>query len=86
MDQTTAIPSTTGNDSLAVTRNPNSGSVRVHYQHVDDFDGDEDYWVTLGEFKAADIIAALLPPKPAAKHVAEGAPPQTRRRAPWRRK
>lgn len=84
MQTTKTLESRSSGDALAVTRDPQSKMVTLHHQHTDDFDGDGDSWVTIGEFAAVDIINALLPPTPATHH-ASLAPTPTRRRR-WRRK
>lgn len=85
MEQTKTITSRTGSDALTITTNVASHYARLHHQHTDDFDGDGDRWVTLGEFSVAEITAALGAPVAAVQHVAETPPPPVRRRR-WRRK
>lgn len=82
LEQTRVVAARHGGDSLAFALTPGSNTVRLSHTHIDEFDGDEDYWVTLGEFSATEIIAALLPPTPAAEHAAL----QHTRRPFWRRK
>lgn len=85
MEATKTLTSRAGSDALGVTVEPGSPYVRLHHQHTDDFDADGDYWVTLGEFRAQDIIDALLPPVTATNHIAD-LPPKPVRRRRWRRK
>ena len=78
MEKTVTLESRTGNESLSLTVDPDSSFVRLHAQHVDEFDGDEDYWVTLGEFSTTELAAALLPPLPACRHAACATTPTAR--------
>ena len=86
MESTKSLQSRSGNESLSISATPGAQYATVHVQRTDEFDGDEDYWVTVGEFKVADIIEALIPPVSAAHHVASAPPKTIKRRHPWRRK
>lgn len=46
-----------------------TGSVKVQHHHLDEFDADEDFNITVGEFSVADLQRALTPPTPATQHV-----------------
>lgn len=56
-------------DILTFT-NLETGSVEVQYHHLDEFDADEDFSVTVGEFSPEALRFALLGPAPATTHVA----------------
>lgn len=47
-----------------------TGSVRVQHHHVDEFDADEDFSVTVGEFPLEALQRALIAPLPAPEHAA----------------
>lgn len=48
----------------------NTGSVKIQHHHVDEFDADEDFSVTVGEFSLGALQRALIPPVPLTEHVA----------------
>lgn len=85
MESTKTVTSRSGSDTLSVTTDPNTHYARLHLHHVDGFDDTDDLHVTLGEFRSSEIISALLPPVPAARHVAAETPLPVRRSS-WRRK
>lgn len=85
METTKTLVSRQGSDSLALAFSAASEHVRISHRYTDDFDGDEDSWATLGEFRVQDIIDALVPPTTATLHVANLEPSSPRRRF-WRRK
>lgn len=85
METTKTLTSRSGADALGLTGDPSTGFIRIHHQHTDDFDGDQDSWVTIGEFRAQDIIDALLPPVTATHHISNAHLQPVRRRA-WFRK
>lgn len=60
----------TSEDDMLVFTDLDTGSVRVQHHHVDDFEADGDFSVTVGEFKVADLQRALIAPRPATTHVA----------------
>ena len=78
------IPGIHEDDTLFIER-VKTGTVKIQYAHTDDFDGDEDAILTLGEYKVQDLVRALIPPLPATRHVAKEVPKPFKRR-PWRRK
>lgn len=82
MESTKTVTARTGSDVLSITTDPTTQHARIHFRHTDDFNGEDDLWVTLGEFRSTEIIAALLPPAPAAQHAALQHP----QRPFWRRK
>lgn len=79
----TTLTSQSGAQKLVVLTNPDAEWATVVLEHVDEFDSSRDS-VTVGEFAARDIIAALVPPVPATTHVANVPPKRIRRR--WWRK
>ncbi|MBT2484769.1 MULTISPECIES: hypothetical protein [unclassified Microbacterium] len=82
LEQTLTLESRDGRNSLAIAFSAHTSTVRISHTYTDDFDGEDDRWVTLGEFDGRDIAAALTPPLPAAQHAAI----QATRRPLWRRK
>lgn len=82
LEQTLTLESRDGRNSLAIAFSAQVSTVRISHTYTDDFDGEQDRWVTLGEFDGRDIIAALTPPLPAAQHAAI----QATRRPFWRGK
>src|SRR5690606_4362065 len=55
---------------ILVFEDVNTGSVRVQHHHVDEFDADEDFGVTIGEFPLEALQRALIPPVPLTEHAA----------------
>lgn len=47
-----------------------TGSVKIQHHHVDEFDADEDFGVTIGEFSLEALQRALIAPVPLAEHAA----------------
>lgn len=82
LEQTLTLESRDGRNSLAIAFSARVSTVRISHTYTDDFDGEEDRWVTLGEFDGRALVAALTPPFPAVQHAAI----QATRRPFWRRK
>lgn len=79
----TTLTSRSGAQELTITLEAGARYATVQIEHLDEFNGRDDS-VTLGEFLAHDIIAALMPPIPATRHAAST--PQNPIRRHWRRK